>query len=459
MGNDNLHYKFVRREISVYRKYGDTYIQEKRYLIGISFGNIIVPHPITDFIDKKYYLQSGSINSESAAADALVQFLNFIIEEKNNHPSTYKNVKGISDLRLEHLETYLEHCGELGNKRKTVERKESYLLNFFYFMGIEKKKLKFNPEIELSHSNQQFNDRKSMRLKKLSANLYYKKPKKDDLDYRVKKKDFLTQQWTDIKDKRNIRLYLIREFLLIASKEFPDIAFAVCLQIFGGLRSAEVMNLTKNALKSQNNYTYGEKGLIIQVRDRQSTLFNIDTLTSNEQVKKPRDQSILLDSLVPYLYRKHLEWLEKKKNFNSTKSNFTNEIALFINNSGKPMKTHTYRNRFNSLKEMYLGMLKATPGRYEDFKDFQNTRWSTHICRGAFTNLCIDAGFSAAQTSIMRGDGSPDAMYDYIDILTASKKITQTHELISEAVNHVPLINGINLNYLMKEVLNGKQNN
>lgn len=438
--------RFVRREIGVYRKGEKSYIPEKRCIIGITLGDIIVPHPITDFIDKKYYLQSGSINSEKAAADILVQFLNFILQQKQSNLPSYKMVKGISDLRLNHLESYLEYCGEIGNSRKTVDRKESYLLNFFYFIGIEKKKLKFKPEIEFVYQN---NNRKNIRVKKITANLYYKKQKKDAIDNRIKKKDFLTQQWTDIKDKRNIRLHLIREFLLIASKDFPDIAFAVCLQIFGGLRAAECMNLTLNSIKPQNNSKYGEKGLIVQIRDRQSILFNSDKSSNNEQVKKPRDQSILTDPFVPFLYKKHLDWIEKWKKANKKKeSTFLIEIALFIDNCGNPMKTHTYRNRFNSLKNMYLGILKATPGRYEDFKDFQNSRWSTHICRGAFTNLCLDAGFSASQTSIMRGDSSPEAMYEYIDILTASKKITQALDLLSEEINHIPKINNLDFSDL-----------
>src|SRR5690606_11930002 len=140
-----------------------------------------------------------------------------------------------------------------------------------------------------------------------------------------------------------------------------------------------------------------------------------ETQSKNDQVKKPRDQAILLDPLVPYLYKKHLNWLKIKQN-NIKNSNLQIETALFLNNSGEPMKTHTYRMKFNNLKNMYLGLLKATDGRYEDIKEFRNTKWSTHICRGTFTNLCLDAGFNSTQTAVMRGDSSPEAMHAYTDI-------------------------------------------
>lgn len=427
--------KFVRREIDTLKKSGNEFIPEKRCIIGVSMNGIIIPHPITDFIDKKYYLQSGSINSERAASDCIVQFFNFVIDQCKNSHSAFESVKGINDLKLSHLECYLECCGELGNNRNTVNRKESYLLQFYYFIGIEKNKLKTKPDIKINNSSFSNNERNIRRIKKLEATLYYKKPPKVSIETSViKKKDFLTQRWTSLENKRNIRLQFIREFLLLASKESPDIAFAICLQIFGGLRAAECMNLNTHALKPYNNSKYAEEGLVIEIRDRQSILFDSKSILSNEQVKKPRDQAILLDPLVPYLYKKHLDWLNIKRRHPSirTNSKFTNEISLFLNNSGNPMKTHTYRSKFRDLKNLYLGLLKATEGRYEDFNEFRKTKWSTHICRGAFTNLCLDSGFNAIQTAIMRGDSSPEAMFAYTDILTASSKVTQAINIISE---------------------------
>lgn len=449
---NDLNFKFVSKEVTSFSNKEDNSILEKRYIIGIKMGNIVIPHPITDFIDKKFYLKSGSINSEKAATDTLVQFLNYIIEQKMMH-STFSNVQGIIDLRLEHLEQYLEYCGEIGNKRKTVERKEYYLLQFYYFIGIEKNKLKVQPNIKILNSSLNYRSTKKSYNKKLYANLYYKKPSKDEIDIRIKKKDLLTQGFANSEDRKNIRLKIIRELLLLASKNSPEISFAVCLQIFGGLRAAECMNLTINSIKPQNKSIYGEKGLLVEIRDRQSILFQSSNSINNEQVKKPRDQSILIEPLVPYLYKKHLDWLKIKRNTLLKKSLFPNEVALFINSKGEPMKTHTYRAKFNSLKNYYLNILMNTDGRYEDFKEFQNTKWSTHICRGAFTNLCLDSGFNATQTAILRGDSSPEAMYAYQDILNATGQIMHAINLISESANEFPILNDSELIKTWNEVL------
>lgn len=384
---------------------------------------------MTEFIEKYYYFASGSINTERAVADTLVHFFNYVLIQVHRKNNDFDKVNGLKDLEFKHLESYLTYCGEINNSRKTVERKEIYLVKFYFFMGYEKKVLNKIPDITFQNIERTEWKRKKNKLK---ANLYYKKPDKNGYDRTmIMKKDFLTQQRNDILDKNQARLLFIREFLLLASKEVPDIAFAICLQIYGGLRSAECMNLTIGSLEPQNMSKYGEKGLVVEIRDRQELLFNHDSSTHNDQVKKQRDQAILIDPLVPYLYQKHMKWLNIKKKSLKNRSNI-NHFALFINSKGEAMRTYTYRERFNKLKYIYLGTLKNTNGRYEDYREFRNSKWSTHICRGVFTNLCLDSGFNATQTSIMRGDSSPEAMHAYSDILTASQKIHQAIEIISD---------------------------
>lgn len=427
-------FKFVKREINTGRIINNEYHEEKRYIIGCEIEGIIIPHPITDFIDKKFHLKSGSINSERSAADILVQFLNYVLLQKlDGHPD-FCEVKGIRDLELHHLEKFLAYCGEKGNLRQTVKRKEYYLLKFFHFIGIEKKILNIRPAINVN-SNQNFKDKNRWNNSTtLNSVLYYKLPSKSTSPLMIKKKDFVTQKWNTKQDRKAIRIQIIREILILASNSFPDIALAVCLQTFGGLRSAECMNLQISSVKPQKNSKYGSRGIVVEIRDRQHNLFDANTSLNNDQVKKERDQAILIDPIVPYIYKKHLDWLLlKKSELKNNKQEIANELALFLNSKGQPMKTHSYRFRFNSLKKLYLNLLANTEGRYEDFKEFRNTSWSTHICRGAFTNLCLDSGFTATQTAVMRGDSSPDAMNAYIDILSASYKISQSfNSLLNE---------------------------
>lgn len=156
--------KFVKREVPIYRMKGNEYISDSRYIIGLLIEDeIVIPHPVTDFLDKNYYNESGSINSEKAVADTLVQFLNYILHQKNSGHSIFKKIRGIADLKLCHMETFLEYCGEKGNLRDIVKRKEYYLLHFYYFFGIQKKVLKNTPLINRpSHSNN-LNGNKSYR--------------------------------------------------------------------------------------------------------------------------------------------------------------------------------------------------------------------------------------------------------------------------------------------------------
>lgn len=68
--------------------------------------------------------------------------------------------------------------------------------------------------------------------------------------------------------------------------------------------------------------------------------------------------------------------------------------ALFYDTEGNPMSADTYDKRFLKLKNSYLGMLLGTPGRYQDYLDFSQTKWRSHIGRGVFTNMCLDATFN-----------------------------------------------------------------
>ncbi len=65
-------------------------------------------------------------------------------------------------------------------------------------------------------------------------------------------------------------------------------------------------------------------------------------------------------------------------------------------------------------------MLWGTPGRYQDYLDFSQTKWCSHIGRGVFTNMCLDAGFNKKQIAVLRGDRTIQSMESYFDIITAT---------------------------------------
>jgi integrase len=417
---------FVKREVKYQKRLGNNFQINRRIIIavrnnetGIEYG-----HPITEFIHRKYHATSLSLNNEKGVADVIVQFLNYILNKVNENNPSYKELKdeGLYALRNQHAEQYLEYCGEdLGNNRTTVKRKEIYLTHFYNFLWKEGI-LKSNPQIYPAKKMIKRNEN-MVPINNLQSPFVYTKPSQKYQNFK-KRKDFLTQSQELTPGRKIKRLNLSREFIYIACKMFPDIALAVAFQFYGGLRAGEVMNLTENACISQGSSKYAENGLILQIRDRQRILFPDLKDTSMNQVKNERDQAILVDPILSYTYKMHMKNLDTKKK-NPHK-------PLFLNYRMKPMSTSTYYNRFTKLKNFYLGMLSNTEGRYQDFLDFSDSEWSTHIGRGTFTNMCIDAGFSPIQTAILRGDKSPDSMFQYTDLVMATYNISQAVGLLSD---------------------------
>ena len=253
----------------------------------------------------------------------------------------------------------------------------------------------------------------------------YKKTDETLLREKIKRKDIVPQNHESNDNRIFIRLQYIREILFVAKHETPDIALGVALQIFGGLRKGEVVNLTRTALKSQNGQEYGVEGLVLLIRDRQNDLFTRFNDVSTMQVKNPRDQSCLIDPILNYLYKHHIEVVLKKV------KKPLHPNALFYDSEGNAMSADTYDKRFLKLKNSYLGMLLGTPGRYQDYLDFSQTKWRSHIGRGIFTNMCLDAGFNEKQTAVLRGDRSTESMEAYFDIITATFNIRKALTLLS----------------------------
>ncbi|GAB1773221.1 hypothetical protein [Priestia megaterium] len=415
-------YRFVWKAIKYHRKQEGEVIHTPAFIIGIQNKETkeIFPHPLTHFLFKKYHRSSGSVNTELTVAQIIVPFLNFVLSKVEVNSSKYSNVKGLDDLCVTHANEYLKYCvEEKGNKSKTLEIKENILSKFYRYLWDEKI-LKNQPQFRLITVRTGKDIRQVYKL-----DFIYKKTDETLLREKVKRKDLVPQSHSSNESKNLIRLHYIREILYVAKHETPDIAFGVALQIFGGLRKGEVINLNRMSLTSQNGQKYGVEGLIVHIRDRQDELFSRFNNVSTVQVKNPRDQACLIDPMLNYLYKYHFEVILKKKrklkHFN----------ALFYDTEGNAMSADTYDKRFLKLKNAYLGMLLGTPGRYQDYLDFSETKWRSHIGRGVFTNMCLDAGFNEKQTAVLRGDKSTKSMEAYFDVITATYNIRKALNILA----------------------------
>ena len=97
------------------------------------------------------------------------------------------------------------------------------------------------------------------------------------------------------------RYPLTIKLINIARNIAPDIALGICFQFFGGLRRSEVVNLTRQNIKKQGN------GVILEIRDNQKVLSPNIKNTSHIQVKNPRNQSLLMNSLMQNIYNRNFE--------------------------------------------------------------------------------------------------------------------------------------------------------
>jgi len=417
----DIKYKYVLRSGKYFRRQKGAIYETPRKYIGIKDVKTgeEFPHPITAFLDKNYHEESGSINSETAAGSCIVQFLNFVLNKVSDGHDEFTNINGVQDLTVEHGELFLEACvEEKGNKKNTLKQKEMYLSNFYIFLWKNRILTQMPPMIKVTRKVK--NKLKTYYIVEFS----YKKTDETLLREEVKRKDFVPQKHESNADKKIIRLNYIREFLLFAKKEAPNIAFGIALQIFAGLRGGEVVNLTRSALIPQGKSKYGQEGLVILVRDRQDDLFSRLEDLDDEQVKVPRDQSALIDPTLCMLYEHHFtKYLKNVKNRN-------HHDALFYNSNGDSMTTSSYAESFRKLKTKYLTALQFTNGRYDDFLDFSRTKWLTHIGRGIFTNMCLDAGFTAKETAVLRGDKSSQSMEDYKDLVSATYNIRQALRML-----------------------------
>lgn len=214
---------------------------------------------------------------------------------------------------------------------------------------------------------------------------------------------------TALVDFGSNRYMLTLKFINIARMISPEIALGICYQFFGGLRRSEVINLTKHSVKKSG------KNTILEIRDNQDVLFTKIKNTSHLQVKNPRNQVLLANSLTDSIYKEHLTWLEQLNKENIIK----NKQALFIaSTTGNSMTGKQYYNKFTDIKNHFLKQL-SDEDNVEDYLLLAQNNWSTHIGRGVFTNFLLDVGLNPTQIAIARGDRNINSALAYVDEKTA----------------------------------------
>lgn len=203
---------------------------------------------------------------------------------------------------------------------------------------------------------------------------------------------------------------VVIRMLELAARYTPRIAFGVYLQIFGGLRYAEVLTLDYSDLHF--NFGGNETTLFVDIENkdhRPDVRYG-----SLSKAKKPRRQIVFY---IPELFDPLYE-LNQRLTAKSPSN------ALILNANGDPMIERSYSEYFNNLKKKLIeSLLNDTDFSVRNYgRMLATSKWSTHICRGIYSNMVAGTATTTAQIARARGDSAQDSSIPY---LTDSAKIRE----------------------------------
>lgn len=190
--------------------------------------------------------------------------------------------------------------------------------------------------------------------------------------------------------------------LELAMRYTPRIALGVYIEIFGGVRRSEVISLEYDRLR----FNYGGNNAAIVVELKNSDLRPDLRLGYLAKAKIPREQEVIyVQQLFDPIYRMNQEFTAK-----------TPTNAVIVNANGDPMTEASYSRYFRKLRAKLIETLKDSPN--FDLRSYgatlESAKWSTHICRGIYSNLIARAASTSAEIARARGDNSLDSSLPYL---------------------------------------------
>ncbi|PFD40357.1 hypothetical protein CN285_13855 [Bacillus cereus] len=363
--------------ISIGRNVQRKPIQKKHATLAIktSMTKQAIIHPLTDFIFSKW--KHRNYNTMKIHTQNLAVFLNFLLRKQKNY-----KLYSLENLNYEHAICFLNNLTLEGKSRATVLSYRRTIKEFFIYLS------KNNLNNTLSTSNE-----------------YLISSKNSIADY-------ISTQFESIivpsSEKSNTEhdiphIYILR-FLEIVFEIANPIALGVYMQIFGGLRVGEVVNIRTSDIKLIG--PYGQDGLLLNVKNSINRV-DIKDGSGSSYVKKPRDQLILgFRDWLRQLYKLHYQQYVKGSDIN----------AIFLNKKGLPMTGASYRYYFTKAKKAFINYLKHSKDPNDKIASIalSNTDWSTHIGRGIFTNMLAEVAKNPQDVALLRGDDNLSSSLEYM---------------------------------------------
>ena len=378
-----------------------------------------MPSQLSEFL--RVYCHNDSPNTKEGKGRTICNFINFTLDKVNeNNDPDYQTLKenGLYGLKLIHAANYLNYiskCKEPQNSYTTVKKKESIIIDFYYFLQnkgvIKGKDAKIETTIKRKKLSNGMESKKGEIIKispfnEKGSNLYVNfPPKKPTAESGYKKRK------PKLEDMKTSVFALFLEYVY---KETPDIALPVYFQCMGGLRCGEVVNLTVEDVTLSRK----EDKIFLNIQDRQIELF-ANNKSIDSEVKFERENQVVLDfnNKLMDVFDNHLEKLAKNQKVKCTSKG---NKPLFVNEYGRPMTASAYRTRFNDMRDKFIDWLEFFKPSESDY--LRKREWSTHIGRHLFTNYIIKMGIvdnslgepDAKILATLRGDENVQSALNYI---------------------------------------------
>ncbi|CAN7200967.1 hypothetical protein LJR153_000570 [Paenibacillus sp. LjRoot153] len=370
VGNNNDIYFRVRSvKVELFMKVRDSkpYIRQHAVVALCNSKNKReIIHPITQFVFEKWKYKE--YNTQKTHANNLSSFLNWVITQGGR-----MRLKSLEELKLIHASAFLNHLTKQGKSRITVDSAERTLTHLYHYLS-KKELLKYVTEQEFEMKRIPQTPNKKYIIPPFTGVI---KPSKG------------TQHIAHMIPEK-----YILPFLETVVQVANPIALGVYLQMFGGIRQGEQVNVVRSDVSSIGSY--GAEGLVINLRKK---ILRADLIDSSGAagVKKERTQIVFpISDWLPTLYKYHLE--QYKANDGSN--------ALFVNRDGKAMSGRGYRYFFEKAKEHFLDALSLSKDPSDKIAalKLREYKWSTHIGRGIFTNLLAEEAQNPYDIALPRGD-------------------------------------------------------
>ena len=213
---------------------------------------------------------------------------------------------------------------------------------------------------------------------------------------------------------RELPTKAFKVLLKLAFRYTPDIAFAICLQAFAGLRAGEICNIRQEGSPIGNSIIVtriGTRTTKVEINLKRELPMRSDGVICGK-IKKERIQCIYPPFLESFAtaYEHHKRYLSG--------CSFEKEYSpMFINSKGMAMTYPVYTRRFNDLINNYF---RSELLKYDDPECriygqlLYENRLGLHSLRHWYSAQLVLHGENIAQIQYWRGDKNPTSAFMYL---------------------------------------------